>query len=243
MIYVIIADDHPITRIGLVRLVNSCHDMSVLDEAETAEVAVEKVKDTQVTPIVIVDLVMPGKGGLWAINKINNVSKKSRVIALSAKTDKSTVLSALKFGAAGFVSKEADTKQILEAVRSVSNGERFISPEISNNIIEDLASDTEGKTPFKLSKREIQTLALAAEGNSLTAIAKKLDLSVKTVSTYKSRIFTKLDLSNNNELIKFALDNHIHSADYFEKPDNSYEKFREDLPPEERERTRLMQKD
>ncbi len=243
MIYVIIADDHPITRIGLVRLVNSCHDMSVLDEADTAEIAVEKVMETQVNPIVVIDLVMPEKGGLWAINKIQGISKKAHVIALSAKTDKSTVLSALKFGASGFVSKESDTKQILDAVRAVAEGERYISPEISNNILEDLAADDNGKSPFKLSKREIQTLALAAEGNSLTAIAKRLDLSVKTISTYKSRIFTKLKLSNNNELIKFALDNHINSKHYFDKTDNSYEKYRENLPAEERERTRTMRTD
>lgn len=216
MIDVVIADDHPITRMGLVRIVNSCHDMSASGEYQTVEELIKFVEKRKTDNIVVLlDLMMPQKGGFWAISKIKETGKNIKVVVLSAKDDKSTVLTALKFGATGFVTKEADTKEILEAIRAMSRDERYISPSISNHILNDLVL-VDYTASEKLSQREMQTLALASEGHSLTEIAKILKLSVKTISTYKSRIFEKLSIRNNNELIKFAIDNNIHSEHFID---------------------------
>lgn len=218
MINVIIAEDHPITRVGISRMIQACESTNVIGEAENTNALLKMVrrvnKKSNKKVVVLLDLVMPSEGGLWAIQRIKEVSKKIKVVVLSAKTDKQTILTAIKFGADGYVIKESDTDQIIEAVQAVARDEYYYS----KNITATMFSPTEKVNLEKdrLSKREIQTLALASEGHSLTEIAEILKLSVKTVGTYKSRIYKKLKIGNINELIKFALVNNIKSESFID---------------------------
>ena len=205
MINIIIADDHPIMRMGLVRLINSKNDISVTQQASTSEELINFMKLAHYD-IVLLDLVMPEKGGIWSITQIHEFSPKTKIIILSGTEDKNIVYSAIKLGVDGFVT---------EAIRVVYDGERYISKNISTTLLESLQEFSDPKTK-KLSKRELQTMALAGEGKSLTQIAIILELSVKTVSTYKSRIFDKLHFANNNDLIKFAINNNIQSKYFLE---------------------------
>jgi len=212
MIKVMIADDHPILMAGLIRVLHTTDDIQVTAEASNVEDIV-KNSSNDVFDVIVMDLVMPKRGGIWAIMKIKELNPATKIIVFSASDDKASVISALKLGADGYVSKQSDIKELVNAIYDVYNNKRFISPIIENEMKDYIEQDS-FKSMERLSKRELQTLALAGEGKSLTEISEKLDLSIKTISTYKSRIFDKLGCKNSNELIRFAIDNNLKS-EYF----------------------------
>lgn len=221
--------------------------MATHAEADTSEKLLEIVKEYKGDLVILLDLVMPEKGGIWAVNAIKEIAPNTEIVVLSGKTDKATVMSVIQLGALGFVSKEADTKEILEALRAAAKKERYLSKDISVHLLDAIEEDIKKGDKFKaLSRRELQTMALAGEGYSISAISEILGLSVKTVSTYKSRIYTKLGISNSNELIKFTIDNNISYEDFIDVDDLEEEKkevSKEELLKKDAEkRKRIMEK-
>lgn len=218
MINIIIADDHPILRKALVGVLNSIDNFRITAEVKSVE-ALIKIIDKVHYDIILLDLTIPQKGGIWALTQIMDQDIDNKIIIFSASNEKQIVLSTLNLGAMGFVNKESDTDEIIDAINEVYKGNIYISPSIEKIINKEI-SNIKNKKTKKLSKRELQCFALSGEGKTITQIAEILGLSVKTVSTYKTRIFSKLGINNNSELIRFAIDHNLQSSFFIGDKDN-----------------------
>lgn len=218
MINIIIADDHPILRKALVGVLNSIDNFRITAEVKSVEELIKTI-DKVHYDIILLDLTIPQKGGIWALTQIMDQDIDNKIIIFSASNEKQIVLSTLNLGAMGFVNKESDTDEIIDAINEVYKGNIYISPSIEKIINKEI-SNIKNKKTKKLSKRELQCFALSGEGKTITQIAEILGLSVKTVSTYKTRIFSKLGINNNSELIRFAIDHNLQSSFFIEDKDN-----------------------
>lgn len=207
MIQLMIADDHPVVREGLKRIVADQDDMTVVAEAISGDEVLEKIHDPQVQ-LLLLDISMPGPGFLETLKRVKTVRADMPVLVLSVHSEDQYALRALKAGASGYLSKDHSPEQLADAIRKVAGGGRFIS----SSLAEKLAFDLEGKDePLhrSLSDREYQFLVKLAGGSSLKEIAEELALSPKTVSTYRARVLEKMNLRTNAELIRYALDHDL----------------------------------
>jgi two-component system response regulator NreC len=208
-IRVLIADDHTILRAGLKLLINAQADMDVVSEAADGDEAVQAVRET--TPhVALLDLTMPRSGGLGAVEEIARYCPKTRVLILSMHDDPAYLRSALSAGACGYVLKRSVDTELLAAIRAVHRGGLFVDPSLAEVFVRDALD--KGGNPGKMSKplsllseREKQVLSLVAQGYGGQDIAKQLLVSVKTVETYRTRITEKLGLRTRSEVIRFAL--------------------------------------
>ncbi|MBI2847080.1 MAG: response regulator transcription factor [Chloroflexi bacterium] len=207
-IRVIIADDHTILREGVRKLLELHDDIEVVGEAADGKEAVEK--STQLTPdIVLMDIAMPGLGGLEATLEIRKLSPKTRILVLTQYDDPEYIYRFLKSGAAGYVLKKAAGTELVSAIRAVHRGEAFLYPSIAGKVIEGYLrteNPREEEVVYeKLTDREKQVLKLVAEGHSNKEIAELLTLSIKTVMGHRANIMEKLSVHNRTELVKFAI--------------------------------------
>jgi len=209
-IRVFLVDDHAMVRSGLALLIHSQDDMQVVGEAEEAETAVRLVEEHQ-PDIVVLDLSMPGGGGLKAIDQLREVSPQSRILVLTMHDDYAYMRAAMAAGTAGYVVKTAADRELISAIRTLSQGRTYISLSFTEG---DLESGRDLPVPgnagtVELSKRERQVLEFVAYGYTSQQIADHLGLSVKTVDGYRARISEKLDLRNRADLVRFALENGV----------------------------------
>jgi len=203
----VLADDHPVVRKGLRALLEAEPDFRVAGEAADGLEAV-KLIEQQRPDVLIVDWMMPGLGGLEVIRQARNRSPQTRCVVLSMHANEAYVLEALKNGASGYVLKEESHAAMVEAVRAVSAGRRYLSPPLSEKIIERFLSGGEAAAEDsyeKLTDREREVLHLAAEGRTNSEIADRLCVSPRTVETHRAHLMQKLGLKNQTELIRFAL--------------------------------------
>ncbi|HET6465382.1 MAG TPA: response regulator transcription factor [Nitrospiria bacterium] len=203
----VLADDHPVVRKGLRALLEAEPDFRVAGEAADGLEAV-KLIEQQRPDVLIVDWMMPGLGGLEVIRQTRNRSPQTRCVVLSMHANEAYVLEALKNGASGYVLKEESHAAMVEAVRAVSAGRRYLSPPLSEKIIERFLSGGEAAAEDsyeKLTDREREVLHLAAEGRTNSEIADRLCVSPRTVETHRAHLMQKLGLKNQTELIRFAL--------------------------------------
>jgi two-component system, NarL family, response regulator NreC len=212
---VLLADDHPIVRQGLRHLLEAEPDIAILGEASDGLQAVqlsEKFKPN----VLIVDLMMPGLNGLEVIRQVKDRSPATFSIVLSMQSADVYVVEALKSGAAGYVLKETGPSELVNAVQQVISGKRYLSPRLSERLIDVLLQTSEEITldPYEtLTNRERETLQMAAEGLTTSAIAKRISISPRTAELHRGRMMDKLGLHSQTELILYALKRGILSID------------------------------
>lgn len=203
MIRVLIADDHPIVRKGLAQIFEDVPDIVVAAEAADSN-AVLQALETVPCDVVLLDLSMPGAGGLEIIREIRRTGNTPAVLVLSVHPEERFGLRALKAGAAGYLTKESPPDLLIEALRKIHQGQKFITATMAQLMAMDL--EDHGEAPHeKLSDREFQVLRMLAQGHTVSSIAEELGLSVKTISTYRSRLLRKMHMKNNAELAHYAI--------------------------------------
>lgn len=206
-IRVVLADDHAIVRHGLSRAIQQEDDMAVVGQAEDGHTAVELARELA-PDVVIMDITMPDLNGIEATREIRREAPHVRVIALSMHSAKRYVTEMFKAGAAGYLFKDCDFDELARAIRAVADGNTYVSPSISNVVLEDLVRGGEetASTAFSaLTQREREVLQLLAEGKTTKQIALRLHISPKTVEAHRLRVMNKLDIDNVAQLTKYAI--------------------------------------
>lgn len=204
MINVMLVDDHDLVRTGIRRLLDDVADIEVVCEATSGEEALARVAEHG-PHVVLMDINMPGIGGLEATRKLLHVHPALKIIVVTMHDDDLFPQRLLKAGAMGYLTKGAKVEEIVQAIRDVMADRRYISPLIARQMALS-RFDAEGGSPFEnLSERELQVLLMMMDGQSISGISDKLCLSPKTVSTYRTRLYAKLGVQNDIELARLAL--------------------------------------
>ncbi|HET7672701.1 MAG TPA: response regulator transcription factor [Burkholderiales bacterium] len=211
-IRILIADDHGVVAEGLKHLIEAQSDLQVLAIVPDGREAVRVAREVQ-PDVVLMDLSMPELNGADATRAILERDPKCKVIVLSMYAEREYVRRALKAGAAGYVVKRSAAKEVVDAIRAVHAGQRYLSPRVADVVIDDYAGDGKGDLLERLSAREREVLQLLAEGRTGAEIAARLSLSQKTVETYRARLVEKLGIRDVAGLVKFAIQRGLVSLD------------------------------
>jgi DNA-binding NarL/FixJ family response regulator len=204
MIRIVIADDHTIMREGLKHLLGAAGDIEIVGEAQNGFEVIERIRDLQFD-ILLMDMSMPGKSGIELIKQVRAEKPKLKILVLSMHEEQQYAVRAIRAGASGYLTKESATMQLVEAIRKVAAGGAFISAEVAQQLALGAMPNASGPLHAALSDREFQIFLLIASGKSISDIASQLFLSVKTVSTHKSNILQKMNMTTQAELIRYAL--------------------------------------
>ena len=204
MIRVLLVDDHAVVRMGFRLLLQSQGEMSVIAEAESGEVACQRYLELS-PDVVVMDLAMPGMGGLEALRRIRAHHPQARVLTLSAQDDPMHARRALREGALGFLSKRSAPEALIEAVTAVAAGQRYIDPSLAQKLALDEIDGTAKSVVDRLSEREFEVFIRLARGASVQRIAEDLKLSPSTVGTHLYNIKQKLRMTNQSELTLIAI--------------------------------------
>jgi DNA-binding NarL/FixJ family response regulator len=204
VIKILIADDHAIVREGLKQIVAEQSDMIVAGEAHNAQGVLDLLQK-QEWDVVVLDINMPGRSGLDVLKEIKQQHPKLPVLVLSVHPEDQYGLRVLKAGAAGFMNKESAPAELVSAIRKVYRGGKYVSASLAERLAFHLEEDIDRPLHEALSDREFQVMCLIASGKTTTEIAQKLNLSVKTISTYRARILEKMKMKSNAELTHYAI--------------------------------------
>jgi DNA-binding NarL/FixJ family response regulator len=211
-IRILIADDHGVVAEGLKHLVEAQSDMEVVACVGDGREAVQQAHDTR-PDVVLMDLSMPELNGADATRAILQRDPKCRVIVLSMYAQREYVRRALQAGAAGYVVKRSAAKEVVDAIRAVHAGQRYLSPRVADVVLEDYTDEKRDDPLARLSAREREVLQLLAEGRTGAEIAQRLSLSQKTVETYRARLVEKLGIRDLAGLVRFAIQRGLISLD------------------------------
>ncbi|MFZ6755938.1 response regulator [Undibacterium sp. Ji50W] len=207
-INVLIVDDHAVVREGIKSIIATSTDIAVIAEAETGLEAIRLCRQHELQ-VILLDISLPDKNGIEVLKQIKSEKPGVAVLMFSIHREDQYAVRALKAGAAGFLNKQCGGSQILEAIRQISRGLKYISPQLAQELANNLNQEHEDALHKTLSDREFQTMTLIASGKSVSDIAKDLSLSVKTISEYRSRILLKMKLRHNAELTHYAIKNQL----------------------------------
>lgn len=208
MINLIIADDHAVVRRGLKQILEDSTDIRVAGEASNGRELLNLI-DTNSFDAVVLDVSMPGMDGLDTLKEIKLNKPALPVLIFTIYPEEQYALRVLKSGASGYINKESEPEELINAIRTVSSGRKYISPNIAELIASSIGSQSDQMPHDNLSDREFQVMCLIASGNSVTNIAEKLSLSINTISTYRNRILDKMGMKNNAELTHYAIKNQL----------------------------------
>ncbi len=208
MLRILIADDHTVVRKGLKQILLDEFPAAVIEEVPDAEELIKKVMSAK-WDVVISDLSMPGRSGLDALQQIKLSYPNLPVLILSIHPEEQYALRAIKSGASGYLSKDAAPDELVKAVEKVLLGKKYISESIAEKLANTFSYDTSLQPHDNLSDREFDVMKLLANGKSVSEIAERLSLSVTTVSTYRARVMTKMNLKSNSDLTKYAIENKL----------------------------------
>jgi DNA-binding NarL/FixJ family response regulator len=207
MIKVLLADDHSIVRAGLARIIEESGDIQVVAEASDGREAIKKAMEAQVD-VAVVDISMPGLDGLEVITQLQTLNPRLPVLVLTMHEEEQYVIRVFSAGAMGYITKRSAPEQLVTAIRKVYGGSRYLSDSAAELLALHVAKGTPGRSLLdSLSNREIQVLRRLAMGQTTREIAEAYNISTKTVDTYRFRLLRKLNLRNNTELSRFAIQN------------------------------------
>jgi DNA-binding NarL/FixJ family response regulator len=208
MINVLIADDHPIVRAGLKQVIEKSPDMRVGGEALNGQEVLDKVSHEE-WDILILDFSMPGKSGIDVIKELRRQRPGLPILVLSMHPESELAPRLLKAGVSGYLMKESATTELVNAIRKIHAGGRYVSPALGEKLAGDLAFESGRQRHELLSDREYQVLVCIAAGKTAQEIALELSLSIKTVRTYRDRVMEKLSLKNDVELSRYAQEHRL----------------------------------
>ena len=207
-IKVFIADDHAIVREGLKQILADTKDIAVIGYAETGLDAVKLIRKLE-CDVLLLDISMPDRSGIEILKQIKKEFPKVAVLMLSMHREDQYAIRSLKAGASGYLNKQSAPAELVNAIRQVASGRKFITPALAQELANQIGDDREVPLHETLSDREYQTLTMIASGKTVTDIANELLLSVKTISMYRSRLLQKMKLRHNAELTHYAIKNHL----------------------------------
>ena len=206
MIRILIADDHAIVRAGLKQFIADQLDMEVAGEAATGAETIALVR-TQEFDIVLLDISMPDKNGIDTLKSIKHIKPELPVLILSAHAEEQYAVNLLRAGASGYINKETASTQLVGAVRTAVQGRKYVSPTLAQVLAEGISGNGDEPLHGSLSQREFQIFCKLAGGQAVSQIADELHLSVKTVSTYRTRVLEKMGMKSNADLTYYAVKN------------------------------------
>ena len=208
MIRILIADDHTIVREGLKQILAETPDMVVADEARNGQEVLAKVGNKEYD-VVLLDISMPGRSGLDILKQLKGERPKLPILILSMYSEEQYAMRALRAGASGYMTKESAPDELIVAIRKVSEGRKYVTPSLAEKLAISLELGEEKAPHELLSDREYQVMCMIASGKTIKEIADELSLSVKTISTYRSRILEKLSLKTNAAITHYAVQNRL----------------------------------
>ena len=207
MIKVLLADDHSIVLAGLCRLVEEGEDMEVVAQASDGREAIQKIRELQ-PDVAVIDLSMPVIDGLEVLNQIHPEYPDLPIIVLTMHAENQYVIRAIEAGAMGYITKQSAPENLVHAIRKVHGGSRYLTEDAAEALVLRVAKGNRNQSPLdSLSTRELQVLRRLAMGHTNREIASAYNISIKTIDTYRFRLLKKLDLRNNAELSRFAIQN------------------------------------
>lgn len=208
-IRILIADDHAIVREGLKQILADTKDIVVAGDAENGNDAVRLARNSD-CDVLLLDISMPDRNGIDVLKQIRKEVPKLAVLMLTMHREDQYAIRSLKAGAAGYLNKQSAPAELVDAIRQVAAGRKYISPALAQELANQVGDDYRETPPHEtLSDREYQTLVMIASGKAVSEIAAELSLSVKTVSMYRSRLLQKMKLRHNAELTHYAIKNHL----------------------------------
>ena len=208
MIRVLLADDHAIVRAGLKEILADTGDIEVTGEAANGQEVLARVF-TQDFDVAVLDMSMPGRNGIELIKLVKAEKPKLRILVLSMHSEEQYAVRALKAGASGYITKDSAADQLVAAIRRIAAGGAYVTPETAERLALSVAPRAVVAAHTLLSDREFQVFRMIARGVSVSQIARELSLSVKTISTHKTRILEKTGLANQAELVRYALEHQL----------------------------------
>jgi two-component system, NarL family, invasion response regulator UvrY len=208
MIRILIADDHPVVRRGLMDILKEAHDIETVSQASDGLEVMERIRQEE-HDVLLLDLSMPHLDGLEAISRIKAEKPEIAILILSMNPEEVFGMRALKLGASGYLSKESAPEQLITAIRRVASGKIFVSQALGEMLALNVSKGSPQLPHEMLSDREYQVMTMIAKGKSLKLIASELSLSVKTVSTHRTHILRKLKLENNAQIVTYCLQNKL----------------------------------
>ena len=207
-IRLLIGDDHAVVRKGIKQILAETRDIVVADEAGNGREVLEKVQKDDFD-MVLLDISMPGRDGLEVLKELKSLRPKLPVLMLSMYPEEQYAVRSLRSGASGYLTKDSAPDELISAIRKVSSGGKYVSASLAEKLAHKLGADMENPLHEALSDREYQVMCMIASGKAVKEIGEELSLSVKTVSTYRSRILNKMRLKGNAELTRYAIDNKL----------------------------------
>ena len=207
MIRIIIVDDHPVVRRGLKQILQEEPDVKVVGEAESAQEAFKIIRTIDCDAVVL-DISLPGASGVEILKQLKYEYKKLPVLILSVHPEEQYAVRVMKAGASGYLTKESAPEELVKAIRKIISGGKYVSSSLAEKLMTDI--DASGKPRHeKLSDREFEIMRMIARGKAIKKIAEELYLSEKTVSTYRTRLLEKMNMTTNAEIFSYALKNKL----------------------------------
>jgi two-component system invasion response regulator UvrY len=201
---IIVCDDHPVVRQGLTRIIQSGINVAQVREADGGQMLLDLLRD-QPSDLVLLDVTLPGRSGLDVLRQLKQERPRLPVLVLSVHPADQYAVRALRAGASGYLTKDLAADELVNAVRLVTHGERYLTPAVANRLADALERPVDECPHEELSDREFEVLGLLGAGKKVKQIADQLCLSYNTISTYRSRILTKLGLKTDAQLVRYAL--------------------------------------
>lgn len=208
MTRIVIADDHAIVRSGLKQILTAESDFVVAGEAQNANELLKLLRQ-QNWDILVLDIGMPGRSGLEVLHDIKHEFPRLPVLVLSLHSPEVYAMRAIKAGASGYLNKDSAPTELVQALRKLRSGGKYLSPDMAEQLVFSLGTDTDKPLHEKLSDREYQVFCLLGAGKTVSEVANQLSLSVKTASTHRAKILEKMYMKTNADLIRYAIENHL----------------------------------
>lgn len=208
MIKVIVAEDHAMFRDGLKRIFGETSDITIVAEAASGKDTLKLIRETDFD-LILLDINLPDINGLTILKRLSAENLSHKVLILSMYPEDEYAIRAIRLGASGYLTKDSPADQLISVIRRLASGGNYVNPELAEKLLFNPGSALQEPLHTKLSDRELLVFKAIASGESLTSIANKLSLSVKTVSTYRTRVLEKMKIKNNAQLVRYAIKNQL----------------------------------